>query len=52
MLGGITMITIYQVNSRYYIATSNGLQEIHPGIVDAWNQEGAELDIRVGEDYV
>jgi hypothetical protein len=46
------MITIYQVNSRYYIATSTGLQEIHPGIVDAWNQEGAEINMIVGEDYV
>jgi hypothetical protein len=45
-------INVYLVNNHYYIATSTGLQEIQPGIVDAWNQEGAELNVIQGEDYV
>jgi hypothetical protein len=45
-------ITVIQINQQFYVPISTGLREIPFAIVSAWQKEGADVQIKRGEDYV
>jgi hypothetical protein len=45
------MITIFQVNGKFYVTASNGLQEIHSSVVCSYEEANEEVNIIVKENY-
>ena len=46
------MITIFQVNGKFYVPAANGLQEISPAIVCGYEEANEDVNIIRGEDHV